>query len=131
MAGLIHETAVEKILQQDETLKTKGFSSSVKKIVSEELLDDDYFIDSLRIIPDAYKIEDGGHYETCKTVTIIEIEDSSKISNSKMEKIIDIWSALDNDSHILKLQTYDRYGNFISDVSICDYYYKILKENRK
>lgn len=34
-----------------------------------------------------------------------------------MEKIIDIWSALDNDSHILKLQTYDRYGNFISDVS--------------
>lgn len=55
MAGLIHETAVEKILQQDETLKTKGFSSSVKKIVSEELLDDDYFIDSLRIIPDAIK----------------------------------------------------------------------------
>jgi len=127
MAGLIHETAIEKILREDASIKTKGYSKSVKEIVSSELLDDDIFMESIRIVPDGYKIEDGGHYKECKTITIIEVEDSSKISNRKMEKIINIWTDLDYESHILKLHTYDRYGNFISDVGIYEYYYKQIR----
>jgi len=128
MAGLIHETAIEKILQRDKHIKTKGFSKSIKEVVSSELLDDDDFMQSIRIIPDGYKIEDGGHYEFCKTIIIIEVEDSSKISNEKMNKIINIWMNLDSESHIFKLHAYDRYGNFVSDVNINEYYYKQIKD---
>jgi len=130
MPGLIHETAIEKILQQDPNIKTKGFSKSIKEIVSEDILEDNIFLESVRIVPDGYKIEDGGHYEFCKTITIIEAEDSSKVNNNKMEKIINLWMLLDSESHILNLHIYDRYGNFISDVDINEYYYKNIKDER-
>jgi len=125
-AGLIHEAAVNNVLLRDNKLKIKGFAKAVREIVSEEFLDDDVFKDSINIVPDAFKIIDGGHYDNCFTVVICEVEDHSKISSIKMQKIINLWNFLDAESHILELKVFDRFGNFVNTLEMIEYYHQSI-----
>lgn len=124
----IHDLSIKKLALEIPDLRTKGFAAKLAWYVS--CIDSDDVTEELckdvrkkaRFVPDAYAF-DG------MTVSIYEVEDTSPISRSKLEKIVDLWFLLDYAGVELKLFVLDRYATEAKEVPLFPYFYLIGRES--
>lgn len=127
MAELIHQTAVEYMLKKDPDLKLNGFAKAVREIYEDE--DEDELLEfALGFLPIAYKIIDGGQYDSCHTVVICEIEGAPLPSEEEMKQLVTLWQLLDFEGHSLEIKIYGRFGHFVKNRPIQTYHEKIANK---
>ena len=104
MANILHQANINRVLKAIPGAKRSGFKRAVKSILSDHWHED--IDERVRVIPDAYVID-----EHEKTVIVYEVEDTSRIDNTKMGSYVDLSWILDEEFWGLCLVVVDRWGN--------------------
>jgi hypothetical protein len=87
-----HETLINNFIEENPYYKRTGLNKELKKLGLETY----YF----GFLPDAYFID-----EKSKTITLLEVEDSSPITKKKFNLLLDFWFFVDCNSWFLNLIT--------------------------
>jgi len=72
-------------------------------------------------VPDAHMID-----LIEKDVFLFEIEDTSKLTESKLRDYSNLWFSFDSEMWGLYLYTTDRYGKNVTEINLCDCFYSFL-----
>ena len=118
----VHDQTIKQMMDIDPSLKRGNFFRECFAAFPDIEEIKEYFKNH----PDIYSIN-----KADETVTIIEVEDYSKLSESKLVSYGQLWGALDFNGVELLLFVVDRYGNNKSPIDLCHWYYYALDHYRK
>ena len=112
-----------KFASNSPELQRNGFAAAVCDL--EEVWFEDY---RCGLVPDGWFVEHGGTYGendefSFSMVTCIEVEDSNSLSLDKLRRYRDLWWALDEHNHELRLFVFDRYGLNQRELNIYEMFY--------
>lgn len=88
MPGRRHDALVEALTKRRPSIQTKGFKEALRKLLFDDWgFERDESLAGIRLIPDAYEVEHD-------LVICWEVEDSHRVSDSKMLDYARLWYGL-------------------------------------
>lgn len=131
MPSSIHEFSIQKVInRRPESLVIGGLNKFIRKLCWER---EGITPKSFRFsrIPDAWSYESDEDDSYPGTINIYEVENTSEISEEKLQEYAYLWFNLDSLNIGLCLFVYDRYGENERELCLQEYFYLFYKKQRR